>query len=167
MKPVRLRKEVSSLAEIARQSPHTGYEPKSLIEVSSEHTPIKFPSRKASFNTDSNDLATTVAAPEITDTIEVGQLTSPLFSQEREVSANPFGVSGSQQQAASISSQQQQASSSVVHPWQDTDLWNSWNPMRGVESLPSVERSFSRGKRHKDFSKSVQLSSVGKGENSA
>ena len=124
MKPVRLRKEVSSLAEIARRSPHTGYEPKSLIEISSEHTPIKFPSRKTSFNTDSNDLATTVAAPGVTDAIDVGQLTSPLFSQEREVSANPFGVSGSQQQAASSSSQQQQASSSEVHSWQDTDLWN-------------------------------------------
>ena len=41
------------------------------------------------------------------------QLTSPLFTQEREVSANPFGVFGSQQAAVS-GTQQQQASSSVV-----------------------------------------------------
>ena len=72
---------------VAEQSLLTGYETKSLIEVSSEHTPINFPSRKGSFN--SNDLTTTVAASGVTDTIEVGQLTSPLFSQEREVSASP------------------------------------------------------------------------------
>ena len=65
---------------------------------------------------------TTVDASEITDTIEVGQLTSPLFSQKREVSAIPIGVSRSQQQAAASGSQQQHASSSVVNPWQDTDL---------------------------------------------
>ena len=102
-----LRKEVSSLAD-------------SLIEVSNEHTPINFPSRD-SFDTDVNDLVTTVAASEIAVTTEVGQLTSPLFSQKREASADPFGVSGSQQ-AATSGSQQQQASSSVVNPWQDTDL---------------------------------------------
>ena len=87
---------------MAERSPLTGYEPNSLIEVSSEHTPINFLSRKNSFNTDLNDLATTVAASETNDTIGVGQLTSPLVPQEREVSANPFGVFGSQQQAAQI-----------------------------------------------------------------
>ena len=28
----------------------------------------------------------------LTETFEAGQLTSPLFTQEQEVSANPFGV---------------------------------------------------------------------------
>ena len=41
----------------------TGSEPKSLIEVSSEHTPINFPSRKDSFILE-NDLTNTVAASE-------------------------------------------------------------------------------------------------------
>ena len=75
---------------MAEQSPLTNYEPKSLIDVSSEHTPIDILSRKNSFNTDVNDLTTTVAASEIAETIEAGPLTSPLFTQEREVSANPF-----------------------------------------------------------------------------
>ena len=78
---------------LAEQSPPTGCEPKSLIEVSSEHTPINLPSRKDSFDTDLNDLAPT---SEIIDTIGVGQLTSPLFSLERKVSANPFSAFGSQ-----------------------------------------------------------------------
>ena len=47
---------------------------------------------KNNFDTDFNDVATTVAASESTDTMEVGQLTSPQFSQEREVSANPLST---------------------------------------------------------------------------
>ena len=91
----------SLFGRVAEQSPLTGYEPKSLIEVSSEHTPINFPSRENSFNTDFNDLTTTVAASEIAETTEAEQLTSPLFSQQREISANPFGVNDFQHQAAS------------------------------------------------------------------
>ena len=52
---------------LAEQSPLTGYEPKTLIEVSSEHTPINLPSRKSSLDTDLDDLATTVDASEIVD----------------------------------------------------------------------------------------------------
>ena len=55
---------------VAEQSPLTGYAPKSLIESSSEHTPVNFPSRKSSFNTDFNDLATKVAVSEVTDTMK-------------------------------------------------------------------------------------------------
>ena len=102
-KPRTTPQEGLILGRLAEQSLLTGYELNSLVEVSSEHTPINFPSRKDSFDTDSNDLATTVAS-EVTDAIEVGQLTSPLFSQKREVSADPFGVSGSQQQAGASSS---------------------------------------------------------------
>ena len=46
-------------------------------------------------------------------TNEAGHLISPLFTQEQEVSANPFGVSVFQQEAES-GRQQQPASSSVV-----------------------------------------------------
>ena len=80
---------------LTEQSPLTACEPKSLIEVSSEYTPISYPSRKNSLDTDFNDLATTVAASERIDTADLVQLTSPLSTQEREVSANPFSVSGS------------------------------------------------------------------------
>ena len=80
---------------LAEQSPLTGYEPKSLIEVSSEHTPIILPSRRGSLDTNIDDLATTLDAPEVYHTTDVGRLTSPLFSRVREVSANPFGVSWS------------------------------------------------------------------------
>ena len=57
----------------------TVYEPKSLIEISSEHTPIDLPSRKGSLDTNLDDLATTVDASDVHDTTEMGQLTSPLF----------------------------------------------------------------------------------------
>ena len=116
---------------MAEQTRLKGDEPKSLIEVSGEHTPIYVPSRKNSFNTDFNDLTTTVAASEITNAMEVGLLASPLFSQEREVSANPFGVSGSQQQAAASILR---CGKSLVNPWQSTDLWSSEKPVRCVES---------------------------------
>ena len=82
---------------LGEQSPLTSYVPKTCIEVCSEHAPINVPSKRNIFNTDIDDVPTVVAS-DITDTIEAGQLTSPLFSQERELSSNPFGVSGSQQQ---------------------------------------------------------------------
>ena len=68
---------------LTEQSPLTCYESKSLNEISSVHTPMNHTSRKNSFDTDFSDLATTVAATEKNDATEVGQLTSPLFSQER------------------------------------------------------------------------------------
>ena len=70
-----------------RRVPRRGpcYEPKSLIEVSSEHTPINLPSRTGGVDTNLDDLATTVEASELPDTKDVGRLTSSLFSQKREV----------------------------------------------------------------------------------
>ena len=44
-------------------------------------------------DTNVDDLATTLDASEVCDTTDVERLTSPLFPQEREVSAIPFGVS--------------------------------------------------------------------------
>ena len=133
-----------------------GFEPKDLIEISSEHTPIKFPSRKNSFSTDIDNVPTIVAASDITDTFEAGQLTSPLFTQEREVSANPFGVSVFWQAAAS-SSQQQPASSSLANFWQTSDVGSFGKLKRGDESSSHVERSLLRGKRDREFG-SVSLS---------
>ena len=103
-------------------TPLTGYEPKTCNDSSSEDTPINCPLSRNSFNTDYNDLITTVAASETTDK-EVGQSTSPLF-HEREASSNPFCVSGFQQQAAASGSQQQ-ASSSVISPWPSAALWGT------------------------------------------
>ena len=91
---------------MAEQSPITGYEPKDMVEISIEYTPTNFPTWKNSFTTDIDDVPSAVAS-DITETIEAGQLTSPLFTQEREVSANPFGVSVFQQAAASSSQHHQ------------------------------------------------------------
>ena len=92
------------------QSPLTGYEPKNLIEISSQHTPINFPSRRNSFNTDFND-APTVAASDDTDTLDAG-MTSPLLTQERET--NPISDSVHRQAVASDSSNPQQPASPYV-----------------------------------------------------
>ena len=99
-----------------------------------------------------------MTASEIIDTIEVRQLTSPLFSQEREVSAGPHSVCGSQ---AASSSQRQQAFSNVVKPVRDTDLLGMGKPVRGVESFSHVEWSLSNGKRNREL-ESVQLSQMDK-----
>ena len=52
--------------------------PRLASDVSSEHTLIHYTTRRTSFNTDYNDLTTTVAASETLDMKEVGQSTSPL-----------------------------------------------------------------------------------------
>ena len=77
---------------LTEQSPLTEYETKSLIEVSSEHTDYLTVQKRHSTRT-FDDLATTLDASEVYDTTDVGRLTSLLFSQEREVSATPLGVS--------------------------------------------------------------------------
>ena len=140
----------------AEQSPFISDESKDLIEIASEHTPINFPSRKNSFNTDVNDVLTTVAVSGITETIEAGQLTSPLFTQEWEVSSSPFGVSDFQQAAAS-STEQQPASSSVVNLWQASNAGSFGKLQRGDESSSNVERSLLRGTRDREL-RSVSFS---------
>ena len=49
----------------AEQSPLTGCEPSSLIDISSEYTPINFLSRKNSYGTDLNDVPTTAATSDV------------------------------------------------------------------------------------------------------
>ena len=121
-------------------------------------------------NTHFNDLTTAVVASEITDTMEVGQFTSPLFSQEREVSANPFGVSDFQHQAAASGSQQRQAFSSVVDPWQDTDLWSSGKPCEALSHF-QVLKDLCREEKGIEISKACNFlsrnkKSVGKAKSS-
>ena len=66
----------------------TGYEPKTCIDISSEHAPINYSSKRHSFNTEYNDLTTTVAASEIPDGFQ--QLTAASGSQQASSSVvNP------------------------------------------------------------------------------
>ena len=55
----------------------TEYEPKPLIEISSEHTPTNLFWRKGSLDKSFDYHATTVDAPEVNDTTDVGRLISP------------------------------------------------------------------------------------------
>ena len=81
----------------------------------------------------------------------MGQLTSPLFSQEREVSAIVFSVSGSR------------THSSVLIPKRDTVLFsNIGRPVRDVDSCSSLEEPLSKGKRSREL-ESVQLSQIESG----
>ena len=50
--------EGSPSGYLAETLPHSGYEPNTCIDVSSEHTLINYPSRRYSFNTDNNDITT-------------------------------------------------------------------------------------------------------------
>ena len=71
----------------------TGDELNAPIEVSSDATPVVLPSRRCSLELTADDLATALDASEAGDRSDVGRLASPLFPQEREVSANTFGAS--------------------------------------------------------------------------
>ena len=109
---------------LAEKLPLTGYEPKPLIEVSSEHTPINLPSKKGILDTNLDDLATTVDASEVYDTTDVGRLLSPLFFSG--ISADPFSVSRSQ------------THSSVEKSRRDVELFSSFG------------KPLSKGKRNRD-----------------
>ena len=65
----------------AEQAPLTGYP----IEVSSA-------SRRDCLESSCDDLATTLVASEAGERSDLGRLASPLILQERETSANPFGI---------------------------------------------------------------------------
>ena len=131
----------SCTGRLAEQSSLTGYEPKSLIEVSSEHIATNLPSRKGSLDTNFDDLATAVDASDMIDTTDVGLLTSPLFSQEHEVSAIPCSVSGFKTHASVERSR------------------------RDVGPFASFGKPLSKGERHREL-ESVQPSQMEKGKNS-
>ena len=99
--------------------------------TSAVSTPINYSSRRNSFNTEYNDLTTTVAASENSD--------------------------GFHQQAAASGSLQQ-ASSSVVNLWLSADLWSGTRKLvRGIESISSVEGMLSKGKRDRDLESAQKL----------
>ena len=99
-----------------------------------EHKSNNITSMRNSFIADYNDLTTTVAASETTNTKEVVQLNSPLFSDEREVTSNPFAVSGSQQKAVASGSERWPAN--VINHWQSLDLWRIFGKLvRGCQVL--------------------------------
>ena len=105
---------------------------------------------KDSLDTNFDLLATTVDASEMLNTTDVGRLTSPLFSEEREVNANPFCVYGSE------------THSSVESSMRDRDPFSSIEkPVRDVMSFSSFERLLLKGERNREL-KSVQLSHMEK-----
>ena len=115
-------------APLAGAIPNTGFEPKSCIDVSSEHAPIKYISRRNSFNIE-NDLTTTVAASETFD--------------------------GFHKQAAASGSLQP-VPANKVNPWHSADMSSRTGKLvRGSASNVSVEGTLSRGKRDQDL-ESVQ-----------
>ena len=117
---------------LADCTPLTGYEPKICIDVSSEHTPINYPSRRNSFNIENNDLTTTVTASETFD--------------------------GFHQQAAA-SGGSQQVPASAANPWLSADMWSSTKKLvRSNQSIANVEGTLSREKRDRDL-ESVQTPS--------
>ena len=104
--------------------PSHSYEPNSQIEISKTSTRRSTsPSR---LNTASSmtldDVTITFAASDITETTEAGQLILLLLTQEREVSADAFGVSVFQQ-AAARSSPQQPASSKCGKSLENVQFW--------------------------------------------
>ena len=118
---------------LVEHNPLTGYEPKTCIEVRRVSTRRSTTSRGETASTRATTPATASEAP---DMKEAGQSTSPLFSQEREVSSGSFCVSGFQQQAAASGSQQQ-ASSSVINSWQSADLWSARKMVRDNDQDPT------------------------------
>ena len=105
---------------LAEPLPHTGYEPKSCIDVSSEHTPINYPSMRNSFNIE-NDLTTTFAASENSD----------VFHQQ-----------------AAASGSLQPVPASVVNPWLSADIYQRGNePTRSTGSL-CTELNMSKNHPH-------------------
>ena len=124
----------SLFGHLAERPPPTGYEPKSCIDVCSEHTPINYSSMRNSFNIE-KDLTTTVAASENFDG----------FHQQAAASGSPQLVPASE-----------------VNPWLSADMWSrTRNLVRGNASIASVEGALSRGKRDRDM-ESVQTLSEGK-----
>ena len=111
---------------LADSIPLTGYEPKTCIDVSSEHTPINYPYRKNSFNIEDN-VTTTVAASETSD--------------------------GLKKQAAANGSSQF-VPTSEVNAWLHAETWSarSRKLLRSdVSNITHVEETYSKGKRDRDL----------------
>ena len=93
----------------------TSDDPNNLIEeISTEYTPINFPSKRNSFSTDINDVQTTAAASDVTETHDTGLLSSTLFTPDREGKCESHLCLC----PSARRSKRQPASSSVINPWQ-------------------------------------------------
>ena len=120
---------------LAESLPHTGYEPNTCIDVSSEHTPINHSSSWNRFNNE-NDLTTTVAASENFDG----------FHQQAAASGSSHFVPTRE-----------------VNPWLSADPWpaRSRKLLRGdVSNITSVEETCSEGKRNRDLENVQTLSEI-------
>ena len=73
---------------LAIQSPHTGYEPNTTVEISS--TEVRRTSSCSVYN--SSEDATTPVSSEESGRQSIGRLTSPLLMQKREASAVPASI---------------------------------------------------------------------------
>ena len=102
---------------------------------------------KDSLDTNFDLLATAVDASGMLDTTDVGRLTSPLFSEEREVNANPFCVYGSQTHSSVGSSMR------VRDPFSSVE-----RPVRDVESFSSFERPLLKGERNRELKSGATFS---------
>ena len=106
--------------------------PRRYIDVSSEHTPINYPSKRNSFNIETDDLPTTVAASENSDGFP---------------------------QRAAASGSSQYVPASEVNSWPGADMWPSTRKLvRGNDSISSVEGTLSRGRRDRDLESAQTLS---------
>ena len=114
--------------------PLSSYEPNSLIEISSEYTPINLPSMRNSFGTDLNDVPTTVAASDF-PTVYTGEGSNCESFQCLCPSAS--------------GSQQQPASSRVINPWQMLNVGSCGQLQRSGDS--NVEKSLLKGNRYCEF----------------
>ena len=106
---------------LAESTPLTGYEPKTCIDLSIEHTPINYPTGETASTS-----RTTTKAPQ-----SQPPRAPTVFHQQAAASGGP-----------------QQVPASVVNPWLSADTWSSTRKLvRGTESIASVEGTLWRGKR--------------------
>ena len=130
---------------VAEQSPLTGDEPNNLIQISSQHTPVNFPSRRNIFSADFNGVPTTAASDD-TDTLDAG-MASPLFTQEREDNS----LSGSAHRQAVVSGSSHTAAIIIqCQLCMDTHVVRSCGKLQQSDGS-DVEKSLLNGKRDGEF----------------
>ena len=121
------------------QAPLTGYP----IEVSSA-------SRRDCLESSCDDLATTLVASEAGERSDLGRLASPLILQERETSANPFGIDHSKRESS-------KASFSHLRTCIGKPIARSQNKRRSSRAFGVVRDSFTRNTLSHAFFSCVQF----------
>ena len=134
-------REESLFGHLAEYNALTGYEPNSWIEVCSGHTPIHYTSNEHGFYIKSDHTATVVA------------------SYNFDVVQQQTATSSSQHCGEQASGNRCDDSRSVANTWLSADMCASiGKPVRGNESISTVERMLSRGKRDRGLD-SVKIQS--------